>query len=334
MHAAMDSDSNATAASPSEEGNFLATFFLYVAPFLIIFGSAGNLVSIGVLRSRSFRGTSHALLLTVLACVDTGVLLTGLLRHFIVSVAYIDIRTHSEAMCKVHIFLTYLFPQLSSWTLVLVTVERLIFLGLPLRAKAICTLHRVVIACIAMTSLLVAVNLHQLVIAQRMEEGGQLYCNHQTEHEQLVAWLDFALLSLIPLLIIIPSNCFIAHTLYESNRMRKLRLGSQRAAHQANSLTSFTVMLLVVTSFFVITTLPVAIFFIGRQTWDANHQVRIAYGACNMLYYLNSAVNFVLYCVSGSQFRLVLRQHFQALFCESGCCTVNGNSRTTSIQTS
>ncbi|ELT87186.1 hypothetical protein CAPTEDRAFT_194828 [Capitella teleta] len=292
------------------ERQFHDILFEYIGPFLLAIGTAGNVICICVLRSQTFKGKSHALLLAALAIADIGVLYTGLLRHLIKVHAGVDIRVYSRGSCKVHYFFTYLFPHLSSWTLVLVTLERLMSLWIPLRVKEICSLRRMTAVWLGMTTVLVAVNVHWLVMTDLRLDGQRVKCGYSQDHlfvfEHVMTWLDFALLSFIPLSIIIPSNCLIMTKVYSASKSRQRDLGL--TSHVNKSLTSVNVMLLVVTSFFVFTTSPIVIYFVAFDEWPfgttkEKAQTYMAYSICNMLYYLNSAVNFFLYCISGSHFR-------------------------------
>jgi hypothetical protein len=86
-------------------------------------------------------------------------------------------------------------------------------------------------------------------------------------------------------------------------------------------------MLVVVTFVFVLTTTPITIFFAGANIWPTDIRdivgfscTYLAYSVCNMLFYLNSAVNFFLYCVSGSQFRHALQVCGRSVFVEHTSC--------------
>jgi len=60
----------------------------------------------------------------LLAVFDVLVLYTGLLRNFIHKLFDFDIRSYSSINCKVHVFLTYTFMDISAYILVAVTLNR------------------------------------------------------------------------------------------------------------------------------------------------------------------------------------------------------------------
>ncbi|XP_052077874.1 psychosine receptor-like [Mytilus californianus] len=71
------------------------------------------------------------LLLAVLAITDITVLLDGLLRYWIEYTFKIDIRTLSDASCKINLFILYFAMQYSSWILVCLIVDRFIKTNFP-----------------------------------------------------------------------------------------------------------------------------------------------------------------------------------------------------------
>jgi hypothetical protein len=99
------------------------TINIVIAPILLTLGGLGNPLCIIVL-TRKQKQNPTAIYLCVLAAFDFLVLYSGLLRLFLKDAFGIDIRTYSSFNCKVHMFLTYTFMQISSYILVAVTVNR------------------------------------------------------------------------------------------------------------------------------------------------------------------------------------------------------------------
>lgn len=112
--------------------------WVYTAPVLLVVGVAGNAVSLLVLLGRAFRKSSLSFTLGALAVIDTAVLCTALTRQWILFLTddQIDVRTLAGVGgCKLHFFLTYYLSHLSSWTVVVVTIERAVHVGKPITAK-------------------------------------------------------------------------------------------------------------------------------------------------------------------------------------------------------
>ncbi|KAK2152835.1 hypothetical protein LSH36_316g02010 [Paralvinella palmiformis] len=111
--------------------------FTYVAPVLILMGTIGNIISVVVLQGRFFRRAPSVFILSALSLTDTGVLLCGLMRHWIKALTQnkLNIRNLSQASCPIHFFFTYFLSHLSSWSLALLTVERMSSVRWPFKAK-------------------------------------------------------------------------------------------------------------------------------------------------------------------------------------------------------
>ena len=87
---------------------------------------------------------------------------------------------------------------------------------------------------------------------------------------------------------------------------------------QTQRISSLTAMLLTVNCVFLITTLPIQIFLIGEEYWfpsdnRSNEQIAsfsLGWAIVNILQYLNNAIHFFLYCLTGPRFRHQLKSIF------------------------
>ena len=301
--------------------------WLYFAPVLIFGGGLSNILAVVVLRSHLFRGTGTTFLLTALAVADFTVLMTNVLRHWIIHLTdyETDVREYTNAGCKIHLFLTYFSPQWSAWTLVLVTAERAVSVWMPLRAKMLCSQGRVVIVWLIITAAVAAVNapilryyeLHTLLIP--LEDGTVFVyksCSTLNEYilKTVIYWSDFAMLSAGPSLFIFFFNIFIVVKLTRPEIQRQNDRKSKKAV------TSVTVMLFVVSVIFLVANTPVVVYFLGADTFFKTSntdsyvlaQQLLAYAVCNLVAYVNNSINFVLYCLSGGRFRRAVAEMFCA----------------------
>ncbi|ELU10274.1 hypothetical protein CAPTEDRAFT_201251 [Capitella teleta] len=141
--------------------------------------------------------------------------------------------------------------------------------------------------------------------------------------KDIMYWLDLALVT-VPVLLILALNCFILWKLRKPNA----RLG--RMTSTLNVTSSQTRMLLVLTFTFVLSILPLQLYFVVGRPWiwseDEPHviaQLKLAYSVCTFLFYWNSAANFFLYALSGSIFRRALLTLCHC--CCSASSSVSGN---------
>ncbi len=292
--------------------------FTYVAPVLIFVGVFGNSLSVAILQSSTFRRAPSSFILSALAVVDSGVLLTGLLRHWIrgLTLGRLDVRNLSDATCKAHYFFTYMLPHLSSWTLVLMTIERLISVTVPMKSREICSRKRMIVAWFCILAALVALNLqcvHNITLITIPGPPDTVYCFFTPEAWDFGTlvwpWIDLVVLSIAPVLIIFSANLLIVSQVVRASRRRSEQMQVKGGSGEDTS-RSLTFMLISVSMVFLLTTIPSCIYFIGVAVnlWPLEppeelFKTEVAYVVVNILYYFNNCMNFFLYCVSGSRFR-------------------------------
>jgi len=84
---------------------------------------------------------------------------------------------------------------------------------------------------------------------------------------------------------------------------------SQASSKARKRIPSLTAMLLTINCVFLITTSPIQAFLIGEEYWFAKRTMndiakyKLWWSIVNMLQYLNNAIHFFLYCLTGPRFR-------------------------------
>ena len=297
--------------------------WLYVSPILLVVGLFGNVLSLLVLRCTRMSRSRCSLLLSTLAVVDVLVLYTGLLRQWLIQLVQVDIRTLSDAGCKIHIFLTYYSSHLSSWTLLLVAVERMVSVCAPLQAQKWCSRRKMVIYWTLITVALAMLDSILLWIMGLIDytyilnSGNKTIteCAFKEEYQHLnydvFYWIDFILLCLIPLIVILTCNTTI---IVKVTCLRKKV--NNHSSVSSRKVSSTTIMLTLVCVVFLLTTTPLAVYFLGydvffdETTAHGTSQIFLMYSVTNLIYYSSNAINFLLYCVGGSQFRRATKTVF------------------------
>lgn len=314
----------------------------YVSPIILIVGTFGNVMSFAVLRTRAFRGCPVAFTLSALAIVDTSVLYTSLLRQWLLSLTdkELDVRVVFWSVgCKVHMLLTYYLQQLSSWTLVVLTVERSCCVCLPLLAKTFCTRFKVRLLWAAIVLLLLFINAHFLWTAEYALQPRNEWVNETSLicyigprfhafFYDVWYWLDFTLVSVLPFIFILTGNIVIIASIVRGAKFRlelhqhpvsssAAAATTSKAIPRYSTMTSSTAMLIGVSAMFFLTTTPSTVYFLLADQFLSNPsaqceaRVQLAFAATNLLYYTNNAVNFLLYCLTGTRFRRALVSVFQ-----------------------
>ncbi|CAL1543878.1 unnamed protein product, partial [Lymnaea stagnalis] len=159
-------------------------------------------------------------------------------------------------------------------------------------------------------------------------------------------WIDFTVFSLIPILILsIGNTCIIVQVMMSRRKTgRAGRLAAGAAASgtinaagvksqpeaanggggdpkltlpRLSRTSSMTATLLALNLVFLVTTVPVSIYFIVTPTWLRQVEtptdlarLYLTFTVLNLIQYVNNSSNFVMYSIAGSRFRRELRIMF------------------------
>ena len=309
---------------------------LIFPPILLTVGSIGNIFSFIILL-KNIRKTSTYSYLCALALVDLLVLYVGLLRIWIGQFTsdFVDI---NNVLCKIGIFLGYVCSDVSVWLIVAVTVERFIAVMFPLKAPRVCNTRNARITILCIIVLFISVNSHFLWSVQLHHYSfnnitiSKCHAKPLSAHlvEEVWPWVDAAIYSFVPFLIIIILNIYIIKRIVSARQNRnvlrqqsslrhKYRVIKPNRTHEEAS-RRITFMLLVVSFSFLITTLPMNIVLIVTSFYGTDEfeddaifsKRKLMSTSTEMLMYLNHSINFFLYCVTGKKFR---RQFKELIMC-------------------
>ena len=283
----------------------------YVSPIIIIFGSIGNIISIFVFSQKDLRSKSTSVLLIALGIVDTILLNVALLPWWISEVTGIHIRTLTDAGCKLHLFFTYTPIHCSAWILVAITIERLFAVVSPIRSREIFSHRRAVYSVIIINVCICVLNVPFLWTHSLHDFGGEMVCTSLDEYfefyENVFFYLDAVIASYIPFMIMLVCNIAIILIVFKANKKRESM--STYSKQTSGRMGQMTTILLLLNFAFLFTTSPVVIVhaffdvFFGSGEDPDMERFRLAHNVTALLSYLNSSLNFVLYCLSGEKFR-------------------------------
>ena len=135
----------------------------YFSPPLAIGGTIGNVLTLCVFCRKRFMKKSVTMYLIFLTIADTILLDLDLSYRWLKVVTDFDIKLISDASCKLHSFGIYFLHQLTSWMIVLATVDRYLTLFYPWWARDIFS-HVCSAVLIGITCLLAVIfNVHFLL---------------------------------------------------------------------------------------------------------------------------------------------------------------------------
>ena len=224
----------------------------------------------------------------------------------------------SLTLCRICIFTLYTSGTISSWLVVLISLERLIAVYYPLKVRIYCTLKRINLGILVIIILSCVPSIFYFqgcsVIAKHY---GKPYCasaGSDTNMNIIRSLVSFSLYIATPFFVIAILNILIVVKLKKQMAFRAKSVG------KANSKTgtSMIAMMAATCIIFAVTSFPKMILIIGSngcRLFGGENCLSVSSTFGNLAYLLgdlNHSTNFFIYCLSGSVFRNALLQFFNA----------------------
>lgn len=295
-----------------------------VSPILLTLGGIGNLLCILLLFKRKSKNPTLTYL-CILAVFDILVLFTGLLRIYLLNSLNKDIRTTSTFACKIHIYLTYSFMQISSYVLVAVTLNRLLIV---LERTVVCQPRKqignnckfllkkemfklkIIVICICIS---VAIfNLPFLIYYEVIQKENRKndctidplkhknYYKYRTKH---YGNLHLLLFICIPCLILIISNIFIIRKVTQTAKSILGSISKSGKKKKLEQRTRLSIMLVVICLWFIVLKTPASVYLTFPEEEENKNYFPFTYQLFMLINYTNHAVNFILYSITNPDFR-------------------------------
>ena len=312
--------------------NVALIIWTYITPVIIFVGTIGNVLTLIAVTNRHSRKSSFTVYLAALAITDIAYLYSAALFDWLVHTFALHYGSFGNFVCKVTWFLRFLTSHSSSWLIAALTVERMFCMYFPLKTKAVCVPRTGYIVVGTIIGVLLFMDAHLLYAIQENDVTNNntmsagLTCEivvpgYETVYATVFAWIDFGLYFLLPIFVIVIANSatvVAAHrrktfttalTTVNSNRMKRTR-----HLFIITFLVSFAFIIFVTPVVIVGVVMPDIYFFetYVLQTDDS----AIHYIIWASLYtwsFVNHAVNFFLYVLSGERFH----QELKEVFCKS-----------------
>ena len=302
---------------------------VYLTSALCLFGFVGNVIAFLVLRRDKQTTTTY--LLQTLAVLDTFYLITTVFTQIYEGLYYFTgwfiPQTGFYPYMEMYLYPCARMVQMaSSWAVVLVTVERFVSVCRPHSVRRFYTLPRIKVAMGIIFVLCIAYNIpnfFEVTAYQQFDRCQGIYLTKKNEtgfyHNRIYQLfykciLQLLLRYLLPLSVLIVLNCKLFAALRRSWRKRhQMKIKSKPRKSE-----NITLMLITVVIVFVICQTP-NLTLVIVETLQAYipsfHQHYRRYMAqkwwyyifaCNLLLTINSSVNFLIYCLMGKRFRMIL----------------------------
>ena len=316
---------------------------------MYLVGMCGNILTLVVLlSSRGFRSTAFGILLMLLCLMDMGVLSTSLLRHCLRGLTSngVQVRNMCQWCCKIHVYLTYVFAEMSPWTLCLVTLERTLAVTCPLKKEHLFTKRRMFAAWLTIFVLVTSFNAvlmekmrlfpdqvapdqntmtqsptitstefvtTEMIVTVKVPHVFWCYFKQPDFFMEHVMPVVFVFLSyIIPGVTVLIMNVILYRGLRRAQQVRTSLRNSPDDDSAGSRLNSDTRMMVGISVLFILdlTNIPLAVYYIYYHYWRSfdKNVAQIVYAVLLDISCINNAFNFVMYCFRGQKFRSALRE--------------------------
>lgn len=290
---------------------------VYVAPVLLVLGLLGNIISLLVMSRPSLRHFITTLYLRSIAVLDTIVLLTGLLHHWLVTLFNFDIRLTSNWMCKLHTFLLCWSGFFSIWLLVACSMERCCgFVSSHhteiIRSKKATALVVSTVGLLTMSFNVVFLADLQVINYYSSGEVCDTRCAMPDDYSYFWGtvwpWLQLALKCFLPFVFLIISNGIIISRLAHL-RMQGHTLTVAKTCGGSDIVASMTVTQLAVSTAFLLTTAPLGAYYLVYDVsnpWLTPQEIackHLFFSIASILYYMHFSCKVLHYVATAPRFR-------------------------------
>lgn len=290
--------------------------YIIVGAFSII---GNGMVIIVVLRVKSMRTPTNCHLVS-LAIADA---IIGLVPIYLHSVPEVFGRGSwfGPYGCVLIVYVEYLAFNVSAVSIAAFTAERYIAICHPMKSHYMCTINRA-IKIIICVWLITAIYCIWWLILIKYDESKTPPCYYNQRYQHLLPYVytaDCILFYFIPVGIAIPTYIVIGRALYRSTRsrstmvasyLRKREDGTSERTHDRGDTSRKQVvkMLFLVVALFSFLWLPYRFVVVANSAFNANFHDRWMLFFIRACYYLNSAINPLIYNFMSLNFRRAFRK--------------------------
>ena len=303
-----------------EDESFTSITGIWVTGVCCILGLAGNILSFIVLF-QAFKKSTMFLVLRSVIVSDIVFLLTVFITMTLVNVyPYTGVlRTLHDSRGYVQFILwpILMMSQMTTvWLTVFVSVERYVAICFPLKVASLCTMSKVRGVIIAIFCISVVFNVPRYFEYEylRSDLSAKTALGHSTVYRYLYTCTLYSLfLFLLPLSLLIFLNAKLILALRRGRRMWRTLQVKQR---KEQNLTNIPLAIVVV--FFICATPALAVNVIEAMHPNVGYSTEYVMFlvVANLLVVLNSATNFIIYCLLGRKFRTRLLQLCHLTWCK------------------
>ena len=292
-----DNGSNVTQTPDNGESLWFLARFCLVA-FIDVAGIVGNSLCVVVMTRKSLRSSQFALYTSILAVSDSIIIIQNMLGTC--DYVWPDLQL-SRKTCGFNNFVAYSAGTFSSWCIVQLTMDRCYAVFRPLEYYDQVHRKRAVIGLVISALLIMGFYSHVIVHNEFKVDTGSCWWLDTfitTMFFTVFLWSSTFLFSLVPFAIVITVNSAIIWRI----RFKNSSINGSSGSHTTNNGTIITLM--TVSFCFILFTAPACVnSIIGLVTIDELARSTPWENVSVVLFELNFAINFYIYCLTGTKIR-------------------------------
>lgn len=299
---------------------------------LIFSGVPANIICGIVMGKDKSNHFTTRLLMVLLAAADCVVLLTALLRYWIIETFKFDIRSMNTLTCLSHTFLVAVSTDAAIATLCALSIERFVVVGFPYKSTRLVTMKNSIIFITIVYLILVFKNSFNIWSMEIQVSNITLSTANITAKSMIIkprclpkrrllhyvrvfSKIDFVTYSVVPYFILFSTNMYIFIILRRQNRLFKAHLNNnsrnvnRNKKNRGRQSQNIIKILTALTVVHLVTTIPGMIYNIMTQFFPENLKYisllkrRLISDGLMMLMFTNNATNFLAYLISSNSFR-------------------------------
>ena len=286
----------------------------YWFPVLVPIGLVGNTLSFFVMMKPNNRKVSTCIYMAAISINDN--ILMCLCSHEYL-VYSLQIHKWNLTECKFLAFGALFSVQNCTYLTLVMTVDKYIAIKWPQRAATYSTPRRSRMIVVGLYTSVFIYNIPQFFLSDIVGSNRCIGYAIQSQITRIYSWFSFVLNAVIPFTLLIYMNFVIVKTVRKSRKSfgdndRTTGMDARQKAMKSAE-NQLTIMLLLVTTLFLILLFPAYFRFIyvavaKRDTPGKYARLFLVNIVTSRLYTTNSGINFFLYCISGKKFRNDLKE--------------------------
>lgn len=291
------------------------TIDLYSLPVILAFGVPANLIAVLIFSIKSFRQASCGLYLIGKSISDT----VFLLCTFVVWLERVEVTLlHTQGVCQIVLYLTYISAFVSVWFVVALTTENLVRIRYPFKVGKFCTIRgaKWCITGMVLTAFVLYCPVLWLNHVELMEDYPLCQMNQEMHViNSIYTYLDTVVTLILPSVTILVLLFLSFEAVWMSKARNKRMYNGLRVSVSVVMQQQITRMLSAVSVSFIIMALPSHIARVSLlvMTWlqvqayaDITAEQYLTQHVLQLLYYLTFSVSIITYATFSQSFRRTL----------------------------